>query len=57
MSKDTIDVLEELKTFTLGLNGEDHVDDAIKRCPCDACRIVNWICNKEKELSGAIQNE
>lgn len=41
------DVLEELKSFALGLNGEDHVDTAIKNCPCDACRIVKKIIEEE----------
>ena len=46
----TYNVLEELKLFTLGLNGEDCIDSAIRNCDCDACRIVNWIVNKQKEL-------
>jgi len=45
---DTYDVLEELKLFALGLNDEDHVDETIKNCPCDACRIVDWIIEKQK---------
>jgi len=41
------DVLERLKKFTLGLNGETHVDNAIKNCKCDACQVVNWIVKEE----------
>lgn len=42
-------ILEELKSFALGLNGEDHVDTAIKNCPCDACRIVKRIIEEEQK--------
>lgn len=41
------DTLEKIKKFALGLNGETHVDKAIKDCPCDACRIVNLIIEEE----------
>ena len=42
-------VLEDLKLFALGLNGEDHVDTAIKNCPCDACRIIKKIIEEEQK--------
>jgi len=42
------DILERLKKFALGLNGEAHIDTAIKNCKCDACQIVNWIIEEER---------
>lgn len=41
------DILGRLKDFALGLNGEDHIDVAIKNCKCDACQVVNWIIKEE----------
>ena len=43
------EVLEKIKKFALGLNGETHVDKAIRNCPCDACRIINLIIEEEKK--------
>jgi len=55
--KDTYDILDELKSFALGLNGEDHVDEVIKKCPCDTCKVVNWIVNKQKEITAKTEGE
>lgn len=49
--KDTYEVLEDLKKFALGLNAEDCIDKSIKECPCNACRIINWIVNEQAELT------
>ena len=54
--EDTYEVLEDLKRFALGLNGEDHNDEAISRCKCDACQIVNQIIKKQRKLKEVRQD-